>query len=63
MKVLAVNAPITHSNCLGINIPITHTAVTQKEFQRAPKYHTEGCSHSFADSPGARMLIFAAFEP
>ena len=29
-KVLSVNAPITHINCLGINFPITHTSVTQK---------------------------------
>ena len=29
----------------------------------APKYHTKGCSHSSADSPGARTLVFAAFEP
>ena len=32
-------------------------------FQPAPKYHTKGCSHSTADSPGARTLVFAAFEP
>ena len=32
-------------------------------FQPAPKYHTKGCSRSFADSPGARTLVFAAFEP
>ena len=31
--------------------------------QPAPKYHTKGCSHSSADSPGARTLVFAAFEP
>ena len=31
--------------------------------QPAPKYHTEGCLHSFADSPGARTLVLAAFEP
>ena len=31
--------------------------------QPAPKYHTKGCSRSFADSPGARTLVFAAFEP
>ena len=30
--------------------------------QQAPKYHTKGCSHSFADSPEARTLVFAAFE-
>ena len=32
------------------------------KFQPAPKYHTKGCSHSSADSPGARTLVFAAFE-
>ena len=32
-------------------------------FQPTPKYHTKGCSHSSADSPGARALVFAAFEP
>ena len=31
--------------------------------QPAPKYHTKGCSRSSADSPGARTLVFAAFEP
>ena len=31
--------------------------------QPAPKYHTKGCSHSSADSPGAQTLVFAAFEP
>ena len=31
--------------------------------QPVPKYHTKGCSRSFADSPGARTLVFAAFEP
>ena len=31
--------------------------------QPTPKYHTKGCSRSFADSPGARTLVFAAFEP
>ena len=30
--------------------------------QPAPKYHTKGCSRSSADSPGARTLVFAAFE-
>ena len=29
-KVLSVNLPITHINCLGINFPITRTFVTQK---------------------------------
>ena len=29
----------------------------------APKYHTKGCSRSSVDSPGARTLVFAAFEP
>ena len=28
----------------------------------APKYHTKGCSHSCVDSPGARTLVFVAFE-
>ena len=32
-------------------------------FQPAPKYHTKGCSHTSADSPGARTLVFVAFEP
>ena len=31
--------------------------------QPAPKYHTKGCSHSLADSAGARTLVFVAFEP
>ena len=31
--------------------------------QPAPKYHTKGCSRSSVDSPGARTLVFAAFEP
>ena len=31
--------------------------------QPAPKYHTKGCSRSCVDSPGARTLVFAAFEP
>ena len=31
--------------------------------QPVPKYRTKGCSRSFADSPGARTLVFAAFEP
>ena len=31
--------------------------------QPAPEYRTKGCSHSSADSPGARALVFAAFEP
>ena len=30
--------------------------------QPAPKYHTKGCSHSSADSRGARTLVFAAFD-
>ena len=29
-KVLSVNAPTTHINCLGINCPITRTSVTRK---------------------------------
>ena len=29
-KVLSVNAPITHTNCLGVNFPIARTSVTQK---------------------------------
>ena len=33
------------------------------KYQPAPKYHTKGCSRSFADSPGARTLVFAAFGP
>ena len=33
------------------------------EIQPAPKYHTKGCSRSSVDSPGARTLVFAAFEP
>ena len=36
---------------------------TSWKFQPAPKYHTKGCSHSSADSPGARTLVFVAFEP
>ena len=32
-------------------------------FQPAPKYYTKGCSHSSVDSPGARRLVFVAFEP
>ena len=32
-------------------------------YQPAPKYHTKGCSHSTADSLGARTLVFAACEP
>ena len=32
-------------------------------YQPAPEYHTKGCSRSSADSPGARTLVFAAFEP
>ena len=31
--------------------------------QPAPKYHTKGCSRSSAESPGARTLVFVAFEP
>ena len=31
--------------------------------QPAPKYHTKGCSRSSVDSPGARTLVFVAFEP
>ena len=34
-----------------------------KVSQPAPKYHTKGCSRSSVDSPGARTLVFAAFEP
>ena len=30
--------------------------------QPAPKYHTKGCSRSSGDSPGARTLVFPAFE-
>ena len=30
--------------------------------QPAPKYHTKGCSRSSVHSPGARTLVFAAFE-
>ena len=30
--------------------------------QPAPKYHTKGCSRSSAASPGARTLVFTAFE-
>ena len=30
--------------------------------QPAAKYHTKGCSRSSVDSPGARTLVFAAFE-
>ena len=33
-----------------------------KIFRLAPKYHTKGCSHSSADSPGARTLVFVASE-
>ena len=32
-------------------------------FQPASKYHTKGCSRSSVDSPGARTLVLAAFEP
>ena len=32
-------------------------------YQPAPKYHTKGCSRSSVDSPGARTLVFEAFEP
>ena len=39
------------------------STINTKMFQPAPKYHTKGCSRSFADSPGARTLVFAAFEP
>ena len=34
---------------------VSPSTVTQ---QPAPKYHTKGCSRSFADSPGARTLVF-----
>ena len=30
--------------------------------QPAPMHHTKECSNSSADSPGARVLVFAAFE-
>ena len=30
---------------------------------QTPKYHTKGCSRSSVDSPGARTLVFVAFEP
>ena len=33
------------------------------KIQPSPKYHTKGCSRSSVDSPGARTLVFAAFEP
>ena len=31
-------------------------------YQPAPRYHTKGCSRSSVDSPGARKLVFEAFE-
>ena len=37
--------------------------VHDKTIQPAPKYHTKGCSRSSVDCPGARTLVFAAFEP
>ena len=33
-----------------------------KIFSQPWKYHTKGCSRSSVDSPGARTLVFAAFE-
>ena len=36
---------------------------SKKFSQPAPKYHTKGCSRSSVDSPGARTLVFVAFEP
>ena len=36
---------------------------TRTNDSASAKYHTKGCSHSCADSPGARTLVFAAFEP
>ena len=35
----------------------------ERKSQPAPKYHTKGCSHSSADSPGARTLVLVACEP
>ena len=53
-------------DCLaqGLNSRISAKSIGEgASSQPAPKYHTKGCSRSFADSPGARTLVFAAFEP
>ena len=48
--------------CLGNPVSLRFFLVIQKA-QPAPKYHTKGFSRSFADSPGAWTLVFAAFQP
>ena len=48
---------------MRMRIRTEHSLANFSSHQPAPKYHTKGCSHSSADSPGARTLVFAAFEP
>ena len=43
---------------MGPCLPGSHSAGSHP----SPKYHTKGCSRSSVDSPGARTLVFAAFE-
>ena len=42
---------------------MTCRGLENRNLQPAPKYHTKECSHSPADSPGARTWFFVAFEP
>ena len=51
------------SIAMPIADPRNRSDFPDKRNQPAPKYHTKGCSRSFADSPGARTLVFAALAP
>ena len=47
--------------CSGERPHLVMTKPENLQIQPAPRYHTQWCSHSSADSPGARTLVFAAF--
>ena len=50
-------------HCTTKGLPCKFLGQLISTCQPAPKYHTKGCSRSSADSPGARTLVFATFEP
>ena len=37
--------------------------IESRHMSANPKYHTKVCSRSCVESPGARTLVFAAFQP
>ena len=59
------NPPVSDLKSQRFEIAAISVAIST---QQTPKYHTKGCSRSSEsrssiDSPGARTLVFAAFQP